>query len=319
MERHARFLLLGICVGIAMIVLLESLGLAQSAKPRADVRVALVNGEAIALSEVDGILKQRPSPLPAPTAAQLRQQRMDVLSSLVDDLLVRQFMREHGPKVDLREVASQLAALEASLKERDKSLADYLKENGQTEAQLKASMLMLLQLDRYVKQHTTEADLRKYWEANREYFDKTTVRTSHIVIRLSTATPPGEREKARQKLQALRADLLAGKIDFASAARQYSQCASAPKGGDIGFISRKFHNVEEAYAKAAFALKAGELSDVVETEFGTHLIRVTERKDGTLAKFEQCIEDVRDSYAEELRIALLSQLRKKAKIEITLP
>ena len=228
-------------------------------------------------------------------------------------------MREHGPKVDLRKVASQLAALEASLKERDKSLADFLKENGQTEAQLKASMLMLLQLDRYVKQHTTDADLRKYWETNQDYFDKTTLRTSHIVIRLSSATTPGERAKARQRLQALRGELLAGRIDFASAARQHSQCSSAPKGGDLGFISRKVQNVDEAYAKAAFALKASELSDVVETEFGMHLIKVTERKDGTPAKFEQCSEDVRDSYAEELRIAMLNQLRKKAKVEITLP
>jgi parvulin-like peptidyl-prolyl isomerase len=319
MERHARFLFLGIAVGVAFIVLLESLGLAQTAKPPADVRVALVNGEAIALSEVDAILKQRPTSLSAPTAGQLRQQRLEVVTALVDDLLVRQFLRDSGPKVDPAEATRQFAALEASLKEKDKSLAEYLKENGQTEAQLKASMLMLWQLDRYVKQNTTDADLRKFWEANKDYFDKTTVRTSHIVIRLAADATPGEREKAKQKLQGLRADLLAGRIDFATAARQHSQCPSAPKGGDIGFIFRKFQNVEEAYAKAAFALKPDEVTDVVETEFGMHLIKMTERKAGTASKFEQCIEDVRDSYAEELRVALLNQLRKKAKVEITLP
>ena len=319
MGRHARFLFLGIGVGVGVIVLLERLGLAQSAKPPADVRVALVNGEVIALSEVDAILKQRPTPLTPQTAGQLRQIRLEVVTALVDDLLVRQFMREYGPKVDPAEIARQFAALEATLKQKGQSLADYLKENNQTEAQLKANMLMLLQLDRYVKQNTTEADLKKYWEANKDYFDKTTVRTSHIVIRLSAASTPGERDKAKQKLQALRADISGGKLDFTAAAKEHSQCPSAPKGGDIGFISRKFQNVEEAYAKAAFAAKVGELTDVVETEFGLHLIKVTERKEGAASKFEQCLEDVRDSYAEELRIALLNQLRKRAKVEITLP
>ncbi len=319
MRRRARCLLLGVSIGVAAIVILESLGFAQTSKPQADVRVALVNGEAIALSEVDAVLKQRPIPLTAPTAGQLRQMRLEVVTALIDDLLVRQFMRDQGPKVDPAEINRQVAALEASLKGKGKTFADYLKENNQTEAQLKASMLLLLQLDRYVKQHTTDADLKKYWEANKDYFDKTTVRTSHIVIRLSANSTPGEREKAKQKLQALRADIIAGKIEFAAAAKEHSQCPSAPKGGDIGFIFRKFQNVEEAYAKAAFALKVGDISEVVETDFGLHLIKVTDRKVGMPSKFEQCIEDVRDSYAEELRIALLNQLRKKAKVEITLP
>lgn len=319
MATPTRCLLLGIAVGCAVIVLLERFVLAQSAKPPADVRVALVNGETITLSEVDAILKQRPTPLTAPTISQVRQMRLDVVTTLIDDLLVRQFMREHGPKVDPAEIDRQVSALEASLKEKSKSLADYLKENGQTEAQLKASMTLLLQLDRYVKQNTTDADLKKYWETNKDYFDKTTVRTSHIVVRTSAASTPGEREKAKQKLQSLRTEIAAGKIDFAAAAKEHSQCPSAPKGGDIGFIFRKFQNVEEGYAKVAFAMKAGEVSDVVETDFGLHLIKVTERKEGTPSKFEQCLEDVRDSYAEELRIALLNQLRKKAKVEVTLP
>lgn len=319
MATHVRCLLLGIAVGCAIILLLERFVLAQSAKPPADVRVALVNGETIALSEVDAILKQRPTPLTAPTISQVRQMRLDVVTTLIDDLLVRQFMREHGPKVDPAEIDRQVAALEASLKEKSKSLGDYLKENGQTEAQLKASMTLLLQLDRYVKQNTTDADLKKYWETNKDYFDKTTVRTSHIVIRTSEASTPAEREKASQKLQSLRMEITAGKIDFAAAAKEHSQCPSAPKGGDIGFIFRKFQNVEEGYAKVAFAMKAGEVSDVVETDFGLHLIKVTERKEGTPSKFEQCLEDVRDSYAEELRIALLNQLRKKANVEVTLP
>jgi parvulin-like peptidyl-prolyl isomerase len=318
MKRLSRPVLLGIALGLLVILLLESFGLAQ-VKDAPATRAALVNGEAITLGEVDAVIRQRPAPLTPPTIAQVRQLRFEILAGLIDDLLVRQFLRENGPKVDASEIDKQVAALEKALAAQKRTLADYLKEHGQTEAQVRAGMAVLLQLDHYVKQHSTEADLRKYYEANRDYFDRVTVRTSHIVIRLPADAPPTEREKARQKLAALRAELSAGKIDFAAAAKAHSHCPSAGKGGDIGFIHRKFQNVDEAFAKAAFALKVGELSDVVETEYGLHLIKVTDRTQGKPTKFEQVLEDVRDGYAEELRVGLLDRLRKQAKIEVALP
>jgi peptidyl-prolyl cis-trans isomerase C len=313
---HGRAIVAGIGIGIFIVAVLQKLGLA--AEPR-QVVAARVNGEVISLAEVDAALKQRLMPLSAETAAQMRQLRAEVLTGLIDDLLVRQFLREHGPKIDPAEINQQLAALQTALKAQDKSFAAYLREQDQTEVQLRANMTLLLQLDRYVKQNTTEADLKHFYEANKDYFDNVTVRTSHIVIRLPADAAPAERDKARQRLRALRADIAAGKIDFASAAKANSQSPSAPKGGDIGFIERKFQIIDEAYAKTAFAMKVGEISDVVQTEIGLHLIKVTERKAGKPLKYEQVAENVRDAYAEELRIALLNQLRKKAKIEVTLP
>lgn len=317
MGRHVRALLVGIVVGVLVIVLLEKIVFAQTSK--AAPRAALVNDEVIALAEVDAVLKQRGTPLTAPTAGQVRQMRLEAVTTMIDDLLVRQFMRAYGPKIDPAEIAKQFAALEANLKAQGKTPTAYLTESNQTEAQVKANMLMLLQLDRYVKEHTSEADLKKYYETNKDYFDKITVRSSHIVIRYSAATPVAEREKAKQKLQALRADIVAGKLDFGKAAKENSECPSAPKEGDIGHIFRKFQNVDEAYAKAAFSMKVNEISEVVETDFGYHLIKVTERTEGKPSKYEPCAEDVRDSYSEELRVALLNQLRKKAKVEVTLP
>jgi parvulin-like peptidyl-prolyl isomerase len=313
--RHA--VLIGICLGIAIILLLEGLGLAQSPPPNS--RVALVNGEAITLAEVDAAIKQRPAQLTPPTAAQMRQLRLEMATVMVDDLVLRQFFREHGAKIDPIEINKQMAALEAGLKAQNKTLNDYFRDMNQTEAQVRANMLLLLQLDRYVIDRTTEADMKKYFELNKDYFDKVMVRTSHIVIRIASNASEPERTAAKQKLQTLRGEILAGQLDFAKAAQTHSQCPSAPKGGDIGFIYRKFQNVDEAYAKAAFAMKAGEISDVVESEFGYHLIKVTERNEGKPTTYEQSADVVRDCYAEDLRITLLNQLRKQAKVQITLP
>ena len=77
--------------------------------------------------------------------------------------------------------------------------------------------------------------------------------------------------------------------------------------------------MDETYAKAAFSLPIGEVSEMVESDFGYHLIMVTERKPGKTLKFEEAARDVRDCYETELRQNLLAALRKKAKVEITLP
>ena len=87
-------------------------------------------------------------------------------------------------------------------------------------------------------------------------------------------------------------------------------------GGDLGFIARKFQ-VDEAFARTAYSLKIGEVSDIVETESGFHLIWLTERKEGKAMKYEQVAADVRECYEAEVKQNLLAHLRKNAKIELS--
>jgi parvulin-like peptidyl-prolyl isomerase len=282
----------------------------------AEKTVATVNGETISAAEVDTILANTPPPLMPLTSTQKKQQRLEAISLLVDDKLVRQFLRDHGPKIEPAEVEKQYAGLDAAQKAEGKTLTDYFKETGLTPEKIKDNFRMMLQLAKYIDSQITKEKLVAYHEANRDFFDKTTVRTSHIVLRVPKETPAEERQKTAQKLKDLRAEIATGKRDFASAAKEFSHCPSAPKGGDIGYICRKFQ-VDEPYAKAAFALKVDEVSAVVETEFGMHLIKVTDRKAGTPSKFEEVTRDVHDCYETELRQVLLAHLRKNAKIEIT--
>lgn len=285
--------------------------------PAADV-AATVNGESIALADVDAVLRST-LPLTPLTAAQKRQMRVEVLADMVDDLLLRQFLRKNGPKVDPAEIDAQLKAFGEKLKADGKTIADFYKQTGQTEAQVRESWTAAMQLTGYVKSTTTDDQLKAYFSANKDHFDRAEVKVRHVVLRASRNAAPVERAAAKEKLDALRAEIAAGKLDFAAAARKHSHCPSAPTGGDIGYIARKGGLVDEAFAKAAFALKPNELSGVIETDFGLHVIQVTDRKPGTPSAYETSATDVLDTYTDDFRTDLVAKLRKDGKIQITVP
>jgi peptidyl-prolyl cis-trans isomerase C len=280
--------------------------------------VATINGETIKLDEVDALLRLRPSVIPVPAAHQ-RQMKLEVLSGLIDELLLRQYFKQHGPALPPSAIEPQLATLKAGLAKANLTFEQYLRDNHQTEAQLRQQMLTLTQLSKLAESKCSDAELEKYYVANKDYFDKVTVRASHIVIRVGPSATEAERLAAKQKLLTLRADLLANKVDFTTAVRTVSQCPSSARGGDVGTFTRKWMDLDEAFVQAAFALKVDELSDVVATDFGLHLIKVTERNAGTPSSFDKCKEEVRESWIEDFRQTLLGQIRRSAQIEITLP
>lgn len=279
---------------------------------------AIVNGEKIPLSEVDAVIAERPRGLAPLTPGQLRQFRMEILAGLIDTRLLGQFLDKHGPAVDPAEVDQQIAALAEAQKANGLSFEDYLKETGQTEAQIRAGMLNMLRFAAYVEKNAPDEQLRKYYEANKPFFDKITVRASHIVIRTSAEEPISERQEARKQLMAFRQQIRDEKLSFEDAAKQYSHCPTGPKGGDVGYFTRKWMT-DEAFAATAFGMQVGEMSDVVETEFGFHLIKVTDRTKGEPSTFDTSKTEVRDAYGEELRQKLLEKLRVEAEVSITLP
>jgi len=287
---------------------------AAAAKP-----AAIVNGEPIAQAEVatvvDLVLKQRFRTQP-PSDAQRREVWMEVLSMLSDDVLLRQFLTRSNIQVNPADVDKQLNELRSSLaaSKPPRSIEDFYKETNQTEANLRVSILNMLRWGEFVKSRLNDAEIENYYKANKDFFDQVAVRASHILIRVAPTAPETDRQAARQKLAALRADIFASKVDFASAAKAHSQCTSAANGGDIGFFPRKMM-VDESFARVAFALKPGDVSDVVQTDAGLHLIKVTDRKPGQPSEFAKIKDDVRDFYVEEMRQNLLAQERKSAKIE----
>ncbi len=143
------------------------------------------------------------------------------------------------------------------------------------------------------------------------------MRVSHILLRPPPGASTADLDAARDKLRALRGEIVSGKLDFAAAAKLHSQCPSAPEGGDIGYFPRK-GAVEEPFARAAFALGKGEVSDVVRTSYGLHLVKLTDRRSGPPAEFKKIEAKVRAYAGEEMLLQIVARERASAAVEIKL-
>src|SRR5262245_5799929 len=118
--------------------------LAQPAGGGADSVAATVNGEKIMKSEVEAILGTRPNPNML-TAQQKQDLQKQVFDMLIDDALMRQFLRKNSPAVTPQDVQKKLNELAADLKQKNTSVEEYLKQSGQTLEQLKADIAAAIQ------------------------------------------------------------------------------------------------------------------------------------------------------------------------------
>ncbi len=292
---------------------------APPAAPAGAKPPAVVNGEAIGKAEFDEALKQVAGPNPAPlTEEQRHGQAMQVLDMLIDDKLMHQFIAKNAAPAPPAEVSARVAAVEAELNKEKKTLQDFYKESGQTEATFRADCALAVQWDNYAKSRISDADVEKYYKVNKDFFDRVMVRASHILLRIPPNATDADKAKMKEQLNNLRAQIVANQIDFAEAAKKYSQCPTAPGGGDVGYFPRKFM-VDEAFAQAAFSTPVNGVSEVVQSGYGFHLIKVTDRKAGEPSDYAKMKDGVREVCTEEWRMSLLEQLRRAAKIDIALP
>jgi peptidyl-prolyl cis-trans isomerase C len=161
----------------------------------------------------------------------------------------------------------------------------------------------------------TEEDKRSYYTANSEgYSVPETVRARHILIRVPADAEEKEKEELKKKAEAVLEKVRSGD-DFERLASENSDdSGSKQKGGDVGFFPRG--RMVKPFEDAAFSLKEGEVSGLVETKFGFHIIRVEERKEAQIKPFEEVKEEIQATlkklFEEEKTTAFLDDAIKKA-------
>jgi parvulin-like peptidyl-prolyl isomerase len=276
---------------------------------------AVVNGEPITQSELSAVLKTtQPDSTTPLTESQKKELQGNALNLLVEDMLMRQFLRKNAPAANPQEVEKEVQELIAALAKDKQTLQDFLKASGQSEVQLRGDIGARLQWKGYITPRLSDEAVKKYYTDNKIFFDKVLVRASHILLKVPANASPNDKQLIFNRMVTIRQEILAGKIQFQDAAKKYSECPSKDNGGDIGLFPYKFA-VLEPFAKAAFSMKIGDMSDVVATDFGYHIIKVTDRTNGQPSDFQQIKVEVKEIYAQEIYQYIVAEQRRNAKIE----
>ena len=302
-----------------------SLASAEENKPSQD-KVSVVNGSVITRADFDRELKHAQGRLstkgiPLGTS-RLTQLKKEVLEQLIERELLYQESQKRGIKVHERAINEQLKTLKKRFTS-EKDFRNILTKMNLSEDAIKSQFKRDRAIQEFMdkefieKVTISDKEIKAYYDSKRDLFKQPEqVRASHILVSVDSKGGASQKAEARKKIEKIQQKLHKGE-DFAALAKEFSQCPSSAKGGDLGYFKRG--QMVKPFEEAAFALNPGEVSDIVETRFGYHLIKVVGKKaEGTIA-----YEDVKDRLGQYLKqekgkkeVSLyVEKLKQEAKIE----
>jgi len=276
----------------------------------AEIVAVTVNGFDITEEDIEEKIKPwleqrtaRNKQLPPAFIEQLKtQMRKDALERMIVKRLIDEQVRAAQIVVTAEDVNDHIKAMAAAEKLSMEDMKALIEASGQSFEQWKQQMQFekgiayqkLFESRFDDKVNLTEEDARKYYSENQQQFEiPEQVRASHILIKPDTSDPNVEPALAKAAAKAKAEELLKqikDGDDFAELALANSGCPSSARGGDLGFFSRG--RMVPAFEEAAFALEVGRVSDIVETRFGYHIIKATDKKEASTKTFEQEKDDI---------------------------
>jgi peptidyl-prolyl cis-trans isomerase C len=286
--------------------------------------LARVNGQPVNKSDFDRLIKNMEMSAGQPVPAERRD---EIFRKALDQLVTYTVLSQ---EVKARNIAVADTEIDGNLAEMKKQFpteAEFqkaLKDRGMTPEKLRSDARIDMAINKMMETElssqpeATDAQVREFYDKNPDKFKQDeTVRASHILIKVDPKADEGTKKAARTKADSL-AKQAKGGADFAKLARENSADGSAANGGDLNFMSRG--QTVAPFDQALFSMKPGEISDVVETEFGYHVIKVTEKKAAATVPFEQVSPRIRDFLTEQQKQekaqAFIEALKKKAKVEV---
>ena len=260
----------------------------------------------------------------AETTKHLRQEALDHL------VLQRLLQREAAAKG----VAVTDADVDAFFKEKlppSMTLEQVAEQQGVTVADIREQVSVGLTIEKYLEAVVADLATATDDEAKAEYdkiaaenpnaFKKPeTVQASHILVKVEKGADDATKAAARQKIDELRQKIVDG-ADFAEVAKENSDCPSGRRGGDLGSFGRG--QMVKPFEEAAFTQPVGELGPVVETDFGFHIIKVTDRSEAGERTFDEMKDQIKTHLDSQRKDKAISEhieaIRSGAKVETFLP
>jgi peptidyl-prolyl cis-trans isomerase C len=293
-------------------------------------KVAIVNGSIITNAELDrevSLVRQRFANMGRPMGeVQLLTIKNQVLESLISRELLYQESQKKGVKVNKEKLETEYEGLKKRFpsEEEFKSRLSSLKiSEVDVKTQIERGLVIQEFIDEEIggKVMVPEKDVKTYYDTHPDSFKQPEqVRASHILIKVDPKADESKKAAARKKLEEIRRRLLKGE-EFVALAREFSEGPTNVRGGDLGYFRRG--QMVKPFEDTAFALKVGELSEVVETQFGFHLIKVTGKKPQTTIAYvdikERLQKYLKDEKVQQEVTVYIEELKTKSKVERFLP
>lgn len=290
---------------------------------------AIVNDEIITLSEVNRVaqpmIREAETKSVLDDAARSQIRRM-ALEQLVEKKLVDQKIRELNIKVSDEEVRQAIEDVKRQNNMTSQEvLVAALASQGLTFDQYRAQLqeqiekLKLVSMEVRSKIQVNESEMREYYESHRaKYSEDDTFRARHIFIRTNEKAPPDEIKRSMTTALMVLAEAKSGK-DFAELARTYSEDPSARKdGGNLGTFKKG--DMMPELEGAIMAMKPGDVSELVYTPSGFHIVKLEERITGKMKPFENVKNEIEEAVyrkkSEDRFSQWAKELRSKSSIEI---
>jgi peptidyl-prolyl cis-trans isomerase C len=295
-------------------------------KQSSEKNAALVNGVAISMEQYNKELNVQLARV-SQQGKQVSDDQMAALKkNILDSLIEREVLYQQSQKVGIQVTDQKVDEQLAGIKKRFPNETEYKNalnkmnlSEDEVKLQIKRGLSIRALIDQQItnKVVITDEESKAYYDKNPQMFKQPEqIKASHILIKVDAKADDAQKAEARKKIEAVQQKLKDGG-DFAALAKEYSEGPSSAKGGDLGYFRRG--QMVKPFEEAALALKPNEVSDIVETRFGYHLIIVYDNKpEQTLA-----YADVNDKIKQRMKqekiekeaVKYVDKLKKDATLE----
>ena len=293
-----------------------------------DSMIAKVNGTPITSIQVEqelsNIVAQYQNNVPPDQLQQLQPKlKTQALENIINTQLLFSEADSKGIKPSSDEINTELNGIISRFPSPE-AFQQQMTKVGISREQMLKDIEQQLKVNALVKESlvgvettVTDEEISKFYQGNSDSFQSPKqVRAQHILLKINANDAPEIKSQKRLELAGLSGKIQNG-ADFSKIAGEQSECPSKQQGGDLGFFERG--KMVKPFEEAAFTLKVGEVSDIVETQFGYHLIKVTERKEARTVPLEEAKDQIskylQNSKEQQAVNSYIGTLREKAEIE----
>ncbi|MBU0758830.1 MAG: peptidylprolyl isomerase [Candidatus Omnitrophica bacterium] len=289
--------------------------------------VAKVNGEAINEKTLDAAMANFIENQKMFGHEIKEEDKSELRANILQELISAELIYQESKKAKLRDIGKEVDDQFENIKKglgSDEEFKKVLEDRGIIEKDLKEDIKKGISIKKFLDEKVysdikvSEEEKKEEYEKNKDRLDvPEQVKASHILVRVKEDASDEDKKAAREKIGELRKRVASGE-DFAEVAKENSEDGSAPRGGDLGYFGRG--QMVKPFEDAAFSMEIGDISPVVETQFGCHILKVTDKKAPHLLTYAEVEKEIvaflLNKHKKEKLDSLIEDLKKKAKIKI---